>query len=88
MSTPPTQTVRYFDADGRPTDDGAKFTRALFSVEGRVITEVTYLDAEGHPTPHADAWQVSHTDYDHDGNIIGYSPGIVTVEGGFIPGQR
>jgi hypothetical protein len=48
----------------------------------------SHLDAAGNPTPHANAWQASHTDYDNDGNIIGYSPGIITVEGGVIPRQR
>ena len=80
--------VQYFDADGNATVDQAKVTRALVTVGGTIITELNYLDAAGNPTPHANAWQVSHTDYDHNGNIIGYSPGIITVEGGVIPRQR
>jgi hypothetical protein len=80
--------MHYFDADGDPTDDGAECTRALITVGGRVITELNYLDAEGNPTPKADAWQVCHTDYDADGSVTAHSPGIITVDGGFIPRQR
>lgn len=68
------------DADGNPTDDERAYSRATVTEDGRVITELEYVDDDGNPTPFAAASRAKQTDYDEQGNVTEYKPGLLDVD--------